>query len=189
MNSALKKIIFGILAIVIVIELAWAYQTLNPQKTTVKKTTQEGVVPPPKKEAAVIPVDAVRLSLLPAKVSFGTGQITNIDIVLNAGTKKISTADIDLKYDPNVLQIIKTTPATKIFNKTLTNKNDEKTGRVNLSLTQTTGSVPVTGKNVIATVSIQALKPGLSDLSFTFNGYGETNDSNVLETGKTNDIL
>lgn len=189
MNPALKKLIFALLIIVIVGELVWAYQTVSGKPITSNKKTPTVVTNVPKKTTIAIPTDAAKLSLLPAKIAFKAGQVSNIDIILDVGSKKVSSVDIDLKYDPNLITISKITPVTKNFNKVLTNKIDIKTSRAILSLTQTQGSVPVTGKIVIGSINIQAVKTGTSDLSFNYKGYGETNDSNVLEIGKTNDIL
>ncbi|MBI2017821.1 hypothetical protein HYS92_02115 [Candidatus Daviesbacteria bacterium] len=176
-----KKVILGIFAVVIGIELIWAAtvlfkptsqpslvtnQTVNKQSTTIKLETQT------------------------PQVKVGSKFTVSIQMVSDKFT---DGADILLSYDPNVLSL---DPAGKeavpvilggLYNEYPLNTVDAKLGKVAVSGIATEDS-GILANGLFGSMVFTAKVAGNSQISVDFT-EGSTKDSNVIETGTGEDIL
>ena len=113
-------------------------------------TKQEENIPTPTPPAQTI------MSLSPSSLSATTG-LNEVDVILDAGNNTISTAQIELAYDPKLVYNVKITPGEYIKNaREYINQNDTTTGRfsyaIGVFLNQEVGK----GKGVFAKITFNA---------------------------------
>lgn len=175
-----KKIIFGLVGVVLLVELVWAGLILKEGKTAGSSAAEPG------KSGA-----SSTLSLNASKDSLRVGETVTVSIDVSS---KVATdgLDIIMLYDPKLLSVV--TGADKsavtlgtIYNDYPLNQVDEKAGRIAVSgITSKAGGV--VAKGVLGTVMFTAKAPGKAKIAFDFT-LGSTTDSNVIETKTAKDVL
>lgn len=136
-----------------------------------------------------IKVKRASLSLDPSTTSFSKGCGHSISILLDTGISRTDGTDAILRYDPTRLT------ATSIITGTIypdypKNSIDSQNGKVSISGI-TSPSNPYLGKGVFAVVNFivpNTAPVGKTQITFDFNP-NTTNDSNVVESGTSLDIL
>lgn len=127
-----------------------AEQPIGTSQQFTDSSKQQENIPTPTPAAQTI------MSLSPSTVNATTG-LNEIDVVLDAGSNTISTAQIELAYDPKLIYNVKIIPGTYIKNaREYINQNDTTTGRfsyaIGVFLNQEVGK----GKGVFAKISFNA---------------------------------
>lgn len=91
----------------------------------------------------------------------GTGSATTVDIMVNTGGTPITGLQIELSYDPKLLENVAVTPplsidTTSLFKSqynTLFNEVDENLGRISYAIAIPQSSAPINGVGKIGTIS------------------------------------
>jgi len=105
------------------------------------------------------------LSLSPSSSQKQVGSTFALEIKINTG-EKILGADIDLAYNPEILEVVKITPADFFANpQVLTNLIDQKEGLINLSIFS---FPPQLGTATIATLTLKAIKEATQSTQIKF---------------------
>jgi len=116
------------------------------------------------------------------------GDNFSISVILDTFSFPATASDLTIKYDPKALSSIKTNEpfsTSKLFQKTVFNKIDTKSGIATMSAIADLNS-PFSGRGVLTTIAFRALKPGKTDIKVEFTPQ-ETRDSNIVSD--TTDIL
>jgi len=128
---------------------------------------------------------ATILSLTPATLTKAVAETFTVNIVVNTGENSIVSADIDLSFDPTVLEALSIsagsffespTEPTRLINNT--------TGKINYSLFTLTAKQ---GSGTLATITFKGKAAGVSQVAFdpttTVGGIGETEALSRTEPG------
>ena len=171
----LPKLLFGLLAIVLVGELIYGIQTLTK--------------PFPKRVDATSTIGVGKLVLDSQKTTYAVGEQIAVNIrVVTAGRATDST-DLILKYDPNVVDATSSAIVNgKIYKDYVIKDVDQKNGLVRISAITPPGNEGFVGIGEFATINFLAKKTGTTKLEIDFI-KGSTTDSNIVETGVAIDIL
>lgn len=172
------KIIFIILGIVILTEVAYAVKVLTssvptapllPAKTTIQKT-------------------AGTISLTVSKTTFSLKEMVPVSIMVDTAGKAVEGVDLIVNFDPNILEA---TPAGlikgKIFDEYPLMSVDSKKGLISISGISDLKN-GFTGKGQFATLNLKAKVVGKTSLTIDFK-KNSTTDSNMVEDNTSQDIL
>ncbi len=116
------------------------------------------------------------------------GDSFTVNVILDTNSASTSASDLTLAYNPTYLKPVKNTdPFTpsKIFQKTVFNKLDNKIGVATISAIADFDS-SFSGRGVLTTILFKALKSGNTQIETVFIP-SETRDSNIVS--ETSDIL
>lgn len=179
-NLPVIKIIFAILAVIVVGELIWAGMTLvsksrvqNPVLDAITQNTQPAVQQPAK------------IALQANKQSLKTGETVTVNILVDTGGRNTDGIDVILNFDPKTLSADKVTTGT-IYPNYPVNSVDP-AGKVSLSgITSVDKSFSGTG--VLGTVTFKAVSLGKTTVALNFS-LGNTTDTNIIESKTTKDVL
>lgn len=175
-----KKLIFGIIGVVLLAELVWAGFTLLGERK-VGSGTVESL---PGGASGALSLNSSRSSL-----KVGETVIVSIDVSSQVATDGI---DVILLYDPKLLSVVAGTNKLPVAFGTLysdypSNQVDEGIGRITLSgITSQAGGV--VAKGTVGMVTFTAKAPGIAKVALDFTP-GSTTDSNVIETRSAKDVL
>lgn len=171
----LPKMLFALLALVLVGELIYGIRTLTrPFPTRVDATSTIGV--------GKIVLDA-------PKSNYAMGEEIPVKVrVITAGRATDST-DLLLKFDPAILD--STTSAIidgNLYKEYIIKEVDKTQGQVRISAITPPNTEGFVGVGEFATITFLAKKEGTTKLEIDFV-KGSTTDSNIVETGVAIDIL
>lgn len=178
-----KKLIVGVIALVLLVELVAAYWYLSKSNKVIP-------VLPGASVKKVVVNQATSLGLVSDKTALKVGDKFIVSIIVDS-SKATDGVDVILRYDPKTLRVISNSlkvPITTgtIYNNYPLNRVDEKSGNVYLS--GIASATPVVPKGVLGTIQFQTKTAGSTSVSFGFT-KGATNDSNVTETKTAKDVL
>lgn len=175
----IKKIIFIVVTLVILAELSWAAYSLR--KPVPEKTQVDTMVAEEKR----------------AKLNFSGPQTATqganfkVDIVLST-TKPTGGADLILKYDPAMLELVPNNNQAivlgKIYQEYPVKEVDSKEGKITLTGLTSLSSKGFVGEGLFLTISFKTKTKGSTKVSFDFT-KGSTTDSNISEEGSGVDLL
>lgn len=129
-------------------------------------------------EAPAAQVENAILRIQPSTQQLNVGAVATVEIQI-ANVADLAGADVELRFNPAVLQVQDANPATEgvqiqpgTFLRpdfVVTNEANNTTGVIRYILTQVAGTPPAAGAGTLATVNFQAVTPGISDLTFTIS--------------------
>lgn len=177
-----SRIFYVLAAVVILIEVVWAYFSILKPAPVVDQT-----IPPQTEEEKG----------KDAKLNFSgpntatIGATFKVDVILST-QKPTGGADLILKYDPNMLELIpnnnQAVSPGKIYQEYPVNEVDPKQGKITLIGLTSPQSKGFVGQDVLATLTFKAKSKEETTLSIDFT-KGSTTDSNVSEEGSGVDLL
>ena len=179
-KTKMIRALMVVLMVVLVGEVIWGAWYLNkPQK---------------KVEAEVVPIQetseesGAMLFFGAEKTSLNLGKEYEVRVMVETLGKQITGADAVIKFDP-IYFTVKKIVTGKIFPEYPVAKIDKTKGLVEITGTIVApDQMPFRGTGELATIIVQPLKAGESELAFDFIS-GMTNDSNLVERGTGEDIL
>ncbi len=171
----LPKYLFGILALVLVVELIYGYQTLSR--------------PFPQKADATSTIGVAKIVLDTPKRNIPQGEQVPVTVRVVTGGRATDSTDLIVKYDPQILDITADTISEgTIYQDYVIKDVDPQSGEVRISAITPPNSEGFVGIGVFATLNFLAKQEGPTNLSIDYV-KGSTTDSNIVETGIAIDIL
>jgi len=153
---------------------------------------QEGFEPP------AAQVENAILRVQPSTQQLNVGAVATIEIQI-ANVADLAGADVELRFNPAVLQVQDANPATEGVqiqpgtflqpDFVVTNEADNTTGVIRYILTQVAGTPPAAGAGTLATVNFQAVTPGISDLPFTISTLSSSVPAAIPVTAQGGQII
>ncbi len=116
------------------------------------------------------------------------GDNFSINVILDTFSNATTASDLTIKYDPTYLVSTKSNEPfsqSKIFQKTVFNKLDSKTGIATMSAIADLDKT-FSGRGILTTVTFRAIKRGTTELKIEYLP-NDTRDSNIVSN--TTDIL
>ena len=175
-----KKVIYLVIALVVLAELVWAVYSLTK--------------PAPKKAVETVVSEEKKLR---AKLKFtgpstaSQGAIFKVDVVLSS-TQPTGGVDLITSYDPKILELQPSTQGAltmgKIYQEYPVNKVDETAGMITVTGLTSPSSKGFAGEGVLSTMTFKAKSKGLTKVSLDFT-KGSTTDTNIAEYGSGVDML
>lgn len=186
--TAKKILLIGI--IVIVIESIAGYLYLqqsqkSPEEPAPRQTSQPEVSV---SESTDTKSEMAELSLETQSKNIKPGDNFSVNVILDTFSNQTTASDVTIKYDPQFLTSNKLNePFTqsKIFQKTVFNKLDNKAGVATMSAVADIDK-SFSGRGVLTTFTFRALKAGTTEIRIEFIPK-DTRDSNIVS--ETADIL
>lgn len=183
----IKQIIFALVALIIIGEIAWVgWSVYSSVKTSGQSKTGGDV-----KNTQGLIENLANLSLKTTKTNFAVGEKIPVDIIISA-VRSTDGADAVIYYDPKLLEVDtsgKPDPVTAglIYSDYPINRLDTQSNRIDFSgISISQEGVQPNG--VLGTMTFIAKAPGKAKIWFDFKP-GSTTDSNVVETRSSQDIL
>lgn len=175
LKKNLPKYLFGILAMVLVIELIYGYQTLKS--------------PFPKKADATTIIGVAKIVLDTPKRNVTLGEEVPVIVRIVTGGRATDSTDLIIKYDPTLLDITpeKITEGT-IYQDYVIKDVDLSAGEIRISAITPPNAEGFVGIGTLATLNFLAKQDGKTKLEIDYV-KGSTTDSNIVETGIAIDIL
>lgn len=175
-----KKIVLGVVVIVVGVELIWAGITLL-------KASSPPSSPPPQKE-----VGGGRISLSGDQKVVKVGDEVRVKIWVDTAGKSSDGVDVVLRFDPKLLAPLATTSAFltqgTAYQEFPQVSVNSLLGMVRLSATIPPGVPGFSGKGLLGTLSFRAKLAGVTALTLDYTeGMGD--DSNIVAEGTSLDIL
>lgn len=178
-----KKIVFLVLIIAIVIEVVWALWTI------LKPTPSAITTPPAVTQESVSKETMITLLSSNAQPKVGEKIVVSLDITAD---KLTDGADLIINYDPKLLSVdlssskFPVLPGT-IYSDYPVNEVDDKLGVIKVSgISSKKGGVNPSG--IFGTIVFSTKIAGQTKLSFDFTP-GSTSDTNIVEAGSGSDVL
>ncbi len=180
-----KKIILIILGVAVLAEAIWALTSLG----IFSLGTKPGISVPVK---TAVSKKTASISLSSPKTNLKIGEQIKVDINIKSSAPT-DGSDVILKFDPNVLSVAsdsadkKPVSITALYQDYPQNSVDPSAGIIAVSgiTSVKEGIVP---NGAIGSIIFQAKKIGKAEVSIDFTP-GKTTDSNIVETGTSNDLL
>lgn len=175
-----KKIVLGVVVIVLAVELIWAGMTLL-------KAPSPPSSPPPQKE-----VGGARINLSSDQKVVKVGDELKVKILVDTAGKSSDGVDVVLRFDPKLLVPLATTSAFltqgTAYQEFPQVSVDSLLGIVRLSATIPPGIPGFSGKGLLGTLSFRAKGAGVTTLALDYT-KGMSDDSNIAAEGTSLDIL
>lgn len=175
-----KKIVLGVVVIVVAVELIWAGMTLL-------KASSSPSLSPPQKE-----VGGARISLSSDQEVIKVGDELKVKISVDTGGENSDAVDVVLRFDPKLLVSLATTSAFltqgTAYQEFPQVSADSLLGIVRLSATIPPGIPGFSGKGLLGTLSFRAKEAGVTTLTLDYT-KGMSDDSNIAAEGRSLDIL
>ena len=170
------KLIFIILALVIIFEIYLGIKSLN--------------APKPKRLNNVAPVSDGIISLRTPKVTYNVGDKIPLSAMVFTSGHSISGVDLIIKYDSNLLTASGSgvTTSKTMFEEYPLKQVNASTGLIQISGIISSKSKGFDGGGIFATINLTAKKQGSTKFSIEFKP-GQTNDSNIVDNLTGQDIL
>lgn len=181
----IKQIIFVLIALVIVGEIAWVGWSIY---SAVSSQTSVGT---DARSASGLTENLATLTLKTNKTTFSIGEKIPIDILVSS-VRNTDGTDIVIYYDPKLLSVdtvddTASVTSGLIYSDYPINRTDSQNNRVEFSgITVSQDGVRPNG--VLGTVTFTAKASGKAKIWFDFTP-GSTTDSNVVESKTAKDIL
>jgi hypothetical protein len=175
-----KKPLLFIAAALVIVEIAWGAYTLTrplPSGSAASAGASNNAEETPKAVASLLGPSTATV-----------GQNFKVDVELSS-TSPAQGADLIVKYDPKVLELVKVKQEAATVGKVFTDypaNSADNSGIITISgVTPSTG---FSGKGVFATLNFKVITKGKTNISFDYK-MGSTTDSNVTESASGSDIL
>lgn len=169
------KIIYPVLGIVVIVELALGVKTLLAP------------LPKPKPIQQVQPVADGRIILAGAKKSFNVGSNIPVRVNVFTGGHTTSGSDVIMRFNPKALEAVSFTKG-KIYNDYPLINMDNKAGLIRVSGIAPAGKKGFAGGGDLGIVNFKAKQAGQTSVTVDFK-KGATYDSNVMGIVDSQDIL
>ena len=170
------KIIFIILAVIIVVEVILAVRYLK----------QSAPLPPLKLQ----PISGGRIVLTADKKDYKKGEVIVVSVRVSTGGQPTVGTDLVLRFDPKVLEASNAAVTQgRIYSEYPMKSVDSKEGTVRVSGISSTGKKSgFNGVGIFATINFKAIGSGKTTLRIDFTP-DLTSDSNVIGVKNAKDIL
>lgn len=175
--------LFVIIGVIIILQVIWAYRTLNVSNS-VSNPVSKNVQPIQPKALNII-------SLGVPKSEFKIGEKIPVTVNIKSN-KNTAGADLIIKYDPNLLTVVTNSGNIPMITGTIyddypVNKIDGKIGLITVSgiTNNMNGVIP---KGVFGTIIFQTKAVGTARVFFDFT-KSATNDTNIIENQTASDVL
>lgn len=178
LQKNLTRIIFGVLGLVILIELILGFRALTASRTQLSAA------------ATIQSMTDPQIVIKPAQTGVRAGQVVEVKALLVTGGKPTDSTDLILHFDPNFLEASSSSAIRvgEIYQDYPVAAVDPKQGTIEVSGTTALNGQPFVGIGTFATFTFKALKEGKTALTVDFQ-KGATADSNVVLSGSSKDIL
>lgn len=178
LQKNLIKVIFGLLGLVILVELIIGFRTLTASRTQLSSA------------ATIQSMTDPRIVIRPTQTSVKVGQIVEVKALVVTGGKPTDSTDLILHFDPSFLEASASSAIKvgEIYQDYPVAAADPKLGTIEVSGTTSLNGQPFVGIGTFATFTFRALKEGKTALTVDFQ-KGATADSNVVLSGSSKDIL
>lgn len=187
----MKKVIFIVFLLFLLIELSWAIFYINKNSANNQLISSILTKIGLRKEKGLILEDNLNIpffELSPRTASLTYGEEKILEIKINSPNKTLSGADVVLLYDPEFTEPIELLPGDVFPDYPLLKINKEKS-KISITGTMTNPSQkPFIGNGIFAKIKVRFLKEGETKLKFDFYP-GSTADSNLTEKESGKDIL
>lgn len=169
------KIIFGLIAVILIVEAVYAFRTFTK--------------PLPSPLPRIQPISGGKIVLLSPKKEYKVGETVPVAVRVVTGGHQSDGTDAVIKFDPKILEATGSANLKKgsIYPEYPLLSVDP-AGLVRISGIASIGKDPFNGIGVLATVSFKAKASGKSAVTLDFTS-GATDDSNIVESGTSNDLL
>lgn len=174
-KSNLPKFLFGILALIILIELIFGVRTLY----------NSSFPPVPK----IQPLGSGKIILEVPKNVYKTGEEFPLEVRIVTAGKSTDSTDLVLHYNPKQVQMIASQlKMGTIYSDYPIADDDSQTGIIRISGITPPGEEGFNGIGTFATIPFKTLSEGDASFSVEFT-KDSTTDSNLVESGAPKDIL
>lgn len=179
-----KKLIFIILAIILLGEFFWAISFIKTsslkKEKKIETPTQSQIVP--KESIASLTID-------PQNVETTVGQQFTININVDTLNHSINGVDTVISFDPEILTVIGEVKNGDLFNSLLIKDVKNNVGKINITASKLSPTAQnISGKGTLATVNFKALKFGETQIKIIFDP-NRTDTSNIVESKTSKNIL
>lgn len=173
------RIIYPILALVVLVELVWgAKQLLAPLPQPPKKETQKLVL-----------TKGARIQLVSSKIEAKTGELIPVTVKISTGGYTIIGTDLVMRFDPSVLEASANSFVRgNIYNEFPQINIDSKNGVIRISGIAANITGGFNGGGNLGVINFKAKKTGTAKLIIDFK-KGVTSDSNMIRAQASEDIL
>ncbi len=175
------KVIFALLALILVIELIYAVRTLT--------------VPPPVPSPTVSTTSSTKseanIKLASSSYEYSVGETVSVLVLIDTGGRETVGVDAILHFDPKVLEATNSSlEKGTIFQDYPALSVDDKSGKISISGIVLPGSqANFKGSGgTFAIVKFKAKAAGKTEVKIDFL-KGSTTDSNIVESASSQDIL
>lgn len=171
----LPKLLFLIIALVIVFEIYLGVKSLNAPKP---------------KRVAIQPMTDGKITLTTPKSEYRVGERIPLSIRVFTGGNYVSGVDLVLKYDNKLIQASGSgiVASTGMFDEYPLKQVDDKLGSIQLSGIVNSKSKGFNGGGVFANINLVARSKGSAKFTVDFKP-GLTNESNIVDSRTGQDIL
>ncbi len=181
-----KVIVIGLIVIMLESIGGYIYLTYR-EKMSLDPLPQPN---PSQQQLVGTPTKKPTLALRTDQASLKKNETITINAVLEGQGNRASAADLTIRYDPEMLNIIATNSATpfaksQIFQKTVFNAVDTKTGLATMSAVSEIEQ-PLPDLAFLTSIVFKALKEGPTEITIVFTP-DETRDTNIVS--ESEDIL
>lgn len=122
-------------------------------------------------------VSAASLRFDPVSVSSAADKTFDIKVVVDSGVEEILGADVLIRYDSDLLEVVSITDGTHM---TIGKKDTATPHKIYFAPVVEDPGSPVKGTGTVATITFKAKVESTSELNFECE-LGETNESNILK--------
>lgn len=175
-----KKVIFGLLGLIIAVEILWAARMVMTSKSPSADITANPMI--------LVPT-IVSLATSTTQVKVGQDLTVNINMSTD---KAADGTDLIIIYDPAVLTLqnsAKPVVVGTLFSDYPANSADSKAGRITVAgISSATAGVTPNGLFGTINFKVKSVGPGTTKVALDFTP-GSSTDSNVTQTGSGVDIL
>lgn len=170
------KFIFGLLALVLVLEVIYAIHTLT--------------APTPTPSPIVSTKSEANIKLASSSYEYSVGETVSVLVLIDTGGRETVGVDAILHFDPKVLEATNSSlEKGTIFQDYPALNVDDKSGKISISGIVLPGSqASFKGSGTLAIVKFKAKAAGKTEVKIDFL-KGSTTDSNIVELASSQDIL
>lgn len=178
-KKRLPFLIAGVLILIIILEVFFAFQTFYSQNQLVKSGIEQ-----------ITSLSSPQLVATTTKPSFQIGETVPVTIKVVTGGQSTDSTDVILRYDPKVLEITgdNFVEIGRIYPDYPVANYDNITGIVQVSGAALSSNSGFSGVGNFATLNFKAMSAGATTISIDFQTES-TADSNIVLSGTAKDIL
>jgi cytoskeletal protein RodZ len=159
----ISPVVMAVVVIAIIVIAVLSYNALKPASKTAEPSSK------PHQQVSLSASDTSGIItgqngtyLSPTAQSYSSGSSFTAYIRENSGQTLVNAAQINMTYPADLLKVTKVDSSTSNFK--IQAQNDAAGGKINLARGSTS---PLTGDQLIATITFQTIAPGAAQLQFT----------------------